>query len=294
MKKVGRYLLTVVPVLLGLAIQLLCSFAGGAIYGGIYGVRAAMNGENVSQAELMQGYVGVIIYILIVSQLIAFLVFGIWYRKQIKMKVHRSFKEIIHGKTVLWIVLLGGALQIFTSLALQVAYIFVPDAIENMSELLETAGVGEMNVFSMAATVILAPIVEEIIFRGVTMNLAKKAGASFAVANIIQAVMFGIYHANWVQGIYAGVLGLVLGLAAQKYGSLYPSILLHLIYNLSATLLSVAEEFMPESVITFIILIVIAVILCIPGVLLFKVDEKEEAKEVKEHAESQSLQGENI
>ena len=291
MKKAGRYLLALVPVLLGLGIQLLCSYAGGAIYGGIYGARAAMNGEAVSQAELMEGYAGIIIYILIASQLIAFLVFGFWYRKQIKTRVRRSISKIIHGKTVLWIVLLGIALQIFTSLALQAAYLFVPDAIDNLAELLENAGIGEMNLFSMAATVILAPIVEEIIFRGVTMNLAKKAGASFVVANIIQAVMFGVYHMNLVQGIYAGVLGLVLGYAAQKYGSLYPSILLHLAYNLSATLISAAGEYLPDSLITVAILIVTAVVLGISGVCLFKSDKKEEAKE---QVESQILQGENL
>lgn len=275
MKKVGRYLLTAVPFILGFAIQLLCSCAVGAIYGAFYGARAAMNGESISQAELTQGYMGVVIYILIAYQLVALWVFGIWYRKQIKTKEHRSFLEIIHGKTILWIALLGAALQLFTNLALQAAYMFVPQAIEHTAELLENAGIGEVNVFSMVATVILAPIVEELIFRGITMNLAKKAGAAFAVANVIQAVLFGIYHGNWVQGIYAGILGLVLGFAAQKYGSLYPSILLHLAYNLFASLLSMAGEYLPDATITFVIISVIAVVLCIPGVLLFKADEKQ-------------------
>ena len=291
MKKVGRYLLTPVPVLLGLGIQLLCSYAGGAIYGGIYGAMAAMSGEAVSQAELIDGYAGLIIYILIASQLIALLVFGIWYRKQIKTKVRRSFLEIVHGKTVLWIVLLGIALQIFTSLVLQAAYLFVPDAIDNMSELLETAGVGELNLFSLAATVILAPIAEEIIFRGVTMNLAKKAGASFIVANLIQAVLFGVYHVNLVQGTYAAIVGLVLGYAAHKYGSLYPTVLLHLAYNLAATLLSAAGEYLPDTVLNVVFLAVAAVVLCIPGVYLFKSDKKEA---VQEREESQILQGENL
>lgn len=291
MKKVGRYLLTVVPVILGLAIQVLCSFAGAAIYGFFYGRKAAMSGEVVSTAEVTAGYAGVIIYILILSQLIAFLVFGIWYRKQSKTKVHRSITKIIHGKTIGCVVVLGAGLQILTNMALQIAYIFVPEAIENMSELMEQAGIGEMNVFSMAATVILAPVVEEIIFRGVTLNLAKKAGASFVVANVIQAVMFGVYHGNWVQGVYAGVLGLVLGYVAQKYGSLYPSILLHLAYNLAATLLSAVSASLPETIMTQIILAVAAFILVILGICLFKADSKEEAQEI---VESQSVQSEGM
>lgn len=276
MKKIGRYLLTLLPVLLGLGIQVMCSVAGGTLFGVVYGIRV-MKGESVSQAEISQGYVGIIMYLLIASQLIALLVFGIWYRKQIKERIKRSFFGVIHGKTLLWIVFLGISLQILTSMALQAAYLFVPDAIDNMAELLDTAGIGQINFFSMTATVILAPITEELMFRGVTMNLAKKAGASFAAANIIQAVMFGIYHGNLVQGSYAAVIGLVLGYTVQQYGSLYPSILLHLAYNLSATLISAAGEYLPDSAVTFVVLIAVSVACCILGVLLFKRDKKQPA-----------------
>lgn len=286
MKKAGRYLLIAVPVLIGLGIQLLCSALGGMVYGIVYSFQAAMNGETVSQAEiqagLMAGYSDIIIYILIVSQLVSLLVFGIWYRIQNKKTVKRKAAQIIHGKTIGWIVLFGIGLQALTSVALQLAYLVVPDAIENMSELLEQAGVGEMGVFSMAATVILAPVVEEILFRGVTFKLAKKAGAPFMAANILQALMFGVYHANLVQGAYAFVLGLVLGYAAQKYGSLYPAILLHLAYNLSATLLNTISGLFPQTVLVPVLFAAVGAVFVGIGVRLFKADEKAEAAEITE------------
>lgn len=292
--------MTVLPVLLGLGIQVLCSFAGSMICGIIYGARAAMNGETVSEAEMQAGilafYSENVIYVLIISQLIALLVFSIWYHAQSKKNVKRKVTQIIHVKTIGWVVLLGIGLQAFTSVALQLVYMAAPEAVENLSELMETVGIGEMGVVSMLATVILAPIAEEVIFRGVTLNLAKKAGAPFLVANAVQALMFGIYHANLVQGAYAFAVGLVLGYAAHKYGSLYPAILLHLAYNLSATLLNAIAGSLPGTIWVYVVFVGIGVLFTAAGARLFQTDEKAEAVEesllMQEKSEIQ--QGENL
>lgn len=272
MKKVGRYLLTAVPLIVGLLIQVLCSIVGSIAYGFFYGVKSAMSGTTVSEAEVQAGFADCIIYILIISQVIALVAFGIWYWLQNRGKAKRSFIKVVHGRTVCWVVLWGIGLQLATNIALQLVYLIVPDAIEGMQQLMETAGIGEVNMFSMLATVILAPIVEEIIFRGVTFKLAGKAGAGFLVANMIQAVMFGVYHANLVQGIYAFVLGLVLGYVAYKYNSLYPAILLHLAYNLSATLLSAVAEYLPVTIVVDVLLLLIGIVFILLGALLLKKD----------------------
>lgn len=303
MKKAGRYLLVVLPVLIGLGIQALCGALAGFVYGFVYSFRAAMNGETASPAEIqagiLAGYSEIIIYVLIASQIVSLLVFGIWYRMQNKKTVKRKVTQIIHGKTIGWIMLFGIGLQALTSVALQLAYLVVPDAIENTSELLERAGIGELGLFSMAATVIMAPIVEEITFRGVTMKLAKKAGAPFLAANLLQAFLFGVYHANPVQGVYAFILGLVLGMAAQKYGSLYPSVLLHLVFNLSATLLNAVSGLFPAAVFVPVLFAAVGAAFIGIGVQLFKADEKEEASETADiftytEEESKIQQGEKL
>ena len=160
---------------------------------------------------------------------------------------------------------------------MQIIYVISPGIMNEYAALVETVGIGQANVVSMLATVILAPIVEEIMFRGVTMRLAGKAGAGFLVANLIQAVAFGIYHFNLVQGIYATVLGLVLGYVAYKYDSIFPSILLHLVYNLVATLLGALAGVLPDTIVTQIVLIVIMLAAALFGIWLLKEDRKEEA-----------------
>ena len=49
--------------------------------------------------------------------------------------------------------------------------------------------------------------------------------------------MFGCIHGNLVQGIYAFVIGLMLGYLAERYHSLLPCIILHFVVNFASTFL---------------------------------------------------------
>ncbi len=74
----------------------------------------------------------------------------------------------------------------------------------------------------------LGPITEEIVFRGFIMRGLQKYGSYYAI--IMSAVIFGAFHGNFVQSIFAALVGLVLGYTAMRY-SLKWSILLHVINN---------------------------------------------------------------
>ncbi|MDF2804531.1 MAG: amino terminal protease family protein, partial [Anaerocolumna sp.] len=76
---------------------------------------------------------------------------------------------------------------------------------------------------------------EEFIFRGVTLKKAQKV-MPFIGANILQAILFGVYHGNLVQGVYAFILGLFLGFVCYQLQSLLASILLHMVINISGIL----------------------------------------------------------
>ncbi len=279
MKKAGKYLLTAVPLIVGLALQVVCSIIASTLYSFYRAAQAAASGEIVTQSEILAGFGGIAIYALIVSQILAFLVFGLWYKRQNKNRESRSLTQVVHVKTMGSILFLGIGLQLLTNLFMQIAYVIMPSAMEEYAALVETVGIGQANVISMLATVILAPIVEEIIFRGVTMRLAQKAGAGFLAANLIQAVAFGIYHFNLVQGIYATVIGLALGYVAYKYRSIYPSILLHLAYNLAATLLGASAQILPDTMATQAVLVVVMIVATAAGIWFLKADQREEVYE---------------
>ena len=69
----------------------------------------------------------------------------------------------------------------------------------------------------------------------------------FMAANILQAVLFGIYHMNLIQGIYAFVLGFILGYTAEYFHSIWAAVLLHAFVNGSAEVLSWLPEELTES-----------------------------------------------
>ncbi len=89
---------------------------------------------------------------------------------------------------------------------------------------------GESDTLSMFLYAsILAPIGEEILFRGYVLRSLKPFGKRFAIWG--SAILFGMFHGNLLQTPYAVLMGLALGYVAVEY-SIGWSILLHMFNNL--------------------------------------------------------------
>lgn len=76
---------------------------------------------------------------------------------------------------------------------------------------------------------IVAPIFEEVIFRGLVLRTLQPYGRKFAI--FASAFLFGIYHGNILQTPFAFVVGLLLGYVTVEY-SIGWAILLHTFNNL--------------------------------------------------------------
>ena len=79
----------------------------------------------------------------------------------------------------------------------------------------------------------IAPVLEEIVFRGVLMTYLKKYGIKTAI--IISSLFFGISHYNIYMVIPAFFIGIVLACVAYKYSLKY-SVLLHVLMNIVANM----------------------------------------------------------
>lgn len=77
-------------------------------------------------------------------------------------------------------------------------------------------------------TLVIAPIAEEVIFRGYVLKGLQKYGNSVAI--FTSALLFALYHANVVQMVFAFLMGLLLGYVAAEY-SVHLAILLHMVNN---------------------------------------------------------------
>jgi len=96
---------------------------------------------------------------------------------------------------------------------------------------------GEMGLlFGLFSAVILAPIFEELVFRGLLLNTFKNwCGAYWAA--VISSVIFSSVHYYDIQGLFGiFIFGLVMCWLYQKTHSLIPGILCHALYNLMITL----------------------------------------------------------
>lgn len=84
---------------------------------------------------------------------------------------------------------------------------------------------------------LLIPIVEEVIFRGIGFRLLRR-WISFPWAMIVSAVVFGIYHGNLVQFVYAAICGVLLAYLCEKYDSIIAPIVSHMAMNIAAIVLT--------------------------------------------------------
>lgn len=136
-------------------------------------------------------------------------------------------------------VLLSVIGELSERLAISVAsYIFSSDAIEYLVEkehesfksLLPSAPQEPIMILVVFATIILAPIAEEIFFRGV-LYTALKRRFGIILGIIFSAVAFAVVHGSAIQIFPLFLIGLALALIYEKSGLLLPSIATHSLFN---------------------------------------------------------------
>lgn len=92
----------------------------------------------------------------------------------------------------------------------------------------------------LVALVLVGPVLEEIIFRGLVYNRIKRYTNSIKGV-YISAAVFGVYHFNLVQGLYGFALGILLCYVYEKYHTIAAPVILHFIANLAALLMIYSE-----------------------------------------------------
>lgn len=195
----------------------------------------AIMGGTVDSAELTEYLMSWAMPVSIVFAVLGLILFGVWYYFGCKRKRLGLPRKEFTPRRIAAIILVAFGSQFMASYLIWLIQVAAPKVVENYSQLMEMSGLDEITWASILYAVILGPVVEELVFRGVTLFYAKKATKRFWLANIIQAVAFGIMHMNVVQGIYAFFLGLILGWVYEKFHSLYASILIHILFNFLGT-----------------------------------------------------------
>lgn len=124
--------------------------------------------------------------------------------------------------------------------------------------------------------IIIAPILEEIIFRGYILKILKKYGTYTAI--ILSSIMFGLFHGTFIQAIPCIFIGIVFSTLAVKYKSILPSIIVHIITNFMS-FITISNEMLLTTI--KVIIIVLSVVVIIYLIIINFKKIKEILKEIK-------------
>lgn len=125
---------------------------------------------------------------------------------------------------------IGFSAVFFSSFVVRGLSIVFPQAYVSYLDAFENLELGSPLSFFMAV-VIMAPLFEELLFRGWVFNQIQRK-LSVGLAVVLSGVLFGVYHLNVFQGTFASILGIVLGLSLLWTNSIWIPITIHLVNNL--------------------------------------------------------------
>lgn len=152
---------------------------------------------------------------------------------------------------ILPIAIMAAAFNVITTVIIS----FMPWPQEWMDSYVESSSAIDGSAMAWFTAVLMAPVLEEIVFRGLMYTRLKK-GLPAIVAAIITSLAFGIAHGTVIWAIYTFVFSMILIWVFEKFQSLTACIVLHMAYNLSGMALSLIPE---EAGILIMILFVISI-----------------------------------
>lgn len=193
--------------------------------------------ENWEAAEQLSGvlYESAMLFTA-VSGLLAIGVILLFYRIRRKKLGDALWLRRVEGPGLLS----GAALAPALYLAVTVAMMALPEAwLDSYAE--ASSGVSGGGVIGIVAVVLVAPVVEEFIFRGLIMTRLAQAMPGWLAA-ALSAAIFGLCHGHPVWFAYTFVLGVLFGLMDLRLGSIWPSILAHMVFNGMGQILDLLPE----------------------------------------------------
>ena len=210
--------------------------------------------ENISLGFVM--IIGTLI--LIPVEIIMIIIIGKKYTKKDRIRINEDKLKINKNDFLYVFLIIIGYILIREAILFDVLSQFEgPISEDDIDFFIDNAETTEVIVFGLLMyfqTIIVAPIFEELLFRGIILNgLLNKYKNNSKKAIIYSAIIFGMVHLNIPQGINAFIAGIILGFIYYYTKSMKLSIFAHFVNNL-ITFVPV-----PENIIFKFIYIVIGV-----------------------------------
>ena len=190
----------------------------------VMAIVAAVSGGAESLAERMSsGPMSALSYALSMALTIV----GVLIYRKLRRGKGKMFRLSMRGFNPM-LILWGFVLVLITGIVIEPVLNLFP---ESFLELLNNMGAnGGWSVLMLA---VLAPIMEEVLFRGILLEAVREKYSS-GRAIVVSALMFGVIHIIPQQVVNAFVIGLILGFIYVRTDSLWPVIIIHALNNAMA------------------------------------------------------------
>ena len=206
---------------------------------------------HISPQQFMKySYWGeILIYAVLI--LVFFTLYKLLWRKEIsEPRTATNFKDV-----------LGSLVVGFGICGISGLWIMLAEQLPSLQRSVEAMNAGAENIAGGNAfgtfmiAVIAAPVVEEILFRGIVLRSIRKFAPAWG-AILISSVLFGVYHLNIVQAVYATLMGIAAGILYEKKRNLLFPILVHFANNLITMLQGFAPSEVNEPISIFILIMI--------------------------------------
>lgn len=137
------------------------------------------------------------------------------------------------------------ASQVFMFFLITMAAMVIGNFISNILAALLTSGQGQNSLVAIASSqevvpllyaAVIAPILEELLFRKLLLDKLSVYGEKWAI--IFGALCFALFHANLYQLIYTFCMGLILGYVYIKSRKIINTVVIHISVNVIGTVLT--------------------------------------------------------
>ncbi len=167
--------------------------------------------------------------ILLISAVITFLTLLIFFRARGKRLTREAWLLPVQIRSLWPVVLAGAALAVVVGYG--ISYIPWPAQVIEAYEESYAATNGDGGLLMVLVSVLAAPFLEELIFRGLVFTRLCR-GMPAPAAVILAATIFAAVHGTILWAAYAFVGGIAMTLVFMKYRSLCASMVMHAVFNL--------------------------------------------------------------
>ncbi|MCR5518586.1 MAG: CPBP family intramembrane metalloprotease, partial [Lachnospiraceae bacterium] len=165
-------------------------------------------------------------YILAIEAVIGIVVFSWWYKKDINGSSYRAIGCQRKVACLITAVIFGLLVCLMTN------YLFDLTGLNRIPDVVPFNPFSDSNnAVYVVYSVLLAPVYEELVFRGFVYRRAREGGVEHGLSYLLSALLFALIHGDLIQGLYAFIIAFFLCMVYNKIRMLCAPILLHVSAN---------------------------------------------------------------